>query len=122
MKTKELLETYYRGLAQKMGWESVLAEDFKFVGGDMLKTEPIVGKNEYIKVIDRFGKLFTTARTREMFIDGEQAFVRANYDYVFPGGKKISADVAELWKAKDGKLDSLTIFFDTAGFQTLLKP
>ncbi len=61
MKTRELLETYYRGLAQKTGWESVLSDDFKFVGGDMLKTEPILGKNEYIKVIDRFGKLFTTA-------------------------------------------------------------
>jgi hypothetical protein len=29
----------------------------------------------------------------------------------------MSGDVAELWKAKDGKLDSLTIFFDTGTFQ-----
>lgn len=42
MTTKELLETYYKGLIQKHGWDSVLSDDFKFVGGDMTKTTPIV--------------------------------------------------------------------------------
>jgi hypothetical protein len=29
--------------------------------------------------------------------------------------------VAELWKAKDGKLQELTIFFDTGSFDRLAK-
>ena len=37
----------------------------------------------------------------------------AKYDYVFPDGKSINGGVAEVWKIKDGKLDALTIFFDT---------
>ncbi len=44
MTTKELLETYYEGFAQKEDWDSVLSDDFKFVDGDMKKTTPIVGK------------------------------------------------------------------------------
>jgi hypothetical protein len=40
MNTKELFETYYDGLAQKKGWESVISDDFKFVGGDITKTDP----------------------------------------------------------------------------------
>ena len=117
MTANELLETYYHGLAQKTGWESVISDDFKFVGGDMTKTDPVLGKSAYIEVIKRFGSLFKTMRVKEMIVEGDRAFVRANYDYVFPNGKSMNGDVAELWRVKDGKLDSLTIFFDTGTFQ-----
>ena len=56
-----------------------------------------------------------------MIIDGENACVIGNYDYEFPGGKNINGDVAEIWKEKNGKLDSLTIFFDTLSFDKFTK-
>jgi hypothetical protein len=56
-------------------------------------------------------------RVKESFYSEDGAFVLANYDYVFPGGKKINGNVAELWKVKDGKLSALTIFFDTENFR-----
>ena len=117
MSTKEILETYYKGFARKQGWESVIAEDFKFIGGDMTKTKPIVGKQAYIDVIKRFSQLFQKMRVKEMITDGDRACVIGNYDYVFPNGKSINGDVAEIWKVKDGKLAALTIFFDTLTFQ-----
>jgi len=116
MTTKELLETYYKGFALKKDWESVIADDFEFIGGDMTKTTPVVGKMAYIEVIKRFSQLFTAMRVKEMIVEGDSACVIGNYDYVFPNGKSINGDVAELWKAKDGKLGSLTIFFDTLTF------
>lgn len=122
MKTKELLEAYYHGLSQKNGWEAVISDDFKFIGGDMTKRDPIVGKKAYIEILQRFGKLFGNMRVKEMFIRDNDAFVVANYDYVFPGGKAVNGDVAELWKVKDGKLDELTIYFDTLSFEKLLHP
>ena len=121
MTTRDLLETYYKGLAKKEGWESVVADDFKFIGGDMTKTTPIVGKQAYIQVINRFSKWFTDMRAKAMIISDDQAFVLANYDYTFPSGKSINANVAELWKVKNGKLDVLTIFFDTANFDAFLR-
>jgi ketosteroid isomerase-like protein len=122
MNTKELLDTYYKGFAQKAGWESVISDDFKFIGGDMTKQTPIVGKDAYIQIIKRFSQLFTTMRVKEMMVADDHAYVRANYDYVFPGGKEIDGDVVELWKVKDGKLNTLTIFFDTLTFERLTKP
>src|SRR5258708_36325128 len=117
MTTKELLETYYKSFAQKQqGWEAVLSDDFKFVGGDMTKTTPIVGKAAYIEVIKRFSQLFKTMRVKGMIVEGNRACVIGNYDYVFPNGKSINGDVAEIWKVKDGKPDALTIFFDTYTF------
>ena len=117
MTTKGLLEVYYRGLAQKKGWEAVIFDDFKFVGGDMIKTTPIVGKDNYIAIINRFLRLFGTMRVKLMVVELDNACVVANYDYVFPNGMAVSGDVAEIWKVKGGKLDALTIFFDTLTFQ-----
>src|SRR5215213_10918181 len=87
MKTKELLDTYYKGFAQKQGWEKVIADDFHFIGGDMTKPEPVVGKQAYVEIINRFSKLFTAMRVKEMYTTDSGAFVLANYDYTFPNGK-----------------------------------
>ena len=122
MTTKELLETYYKSFAQKQkGWEAVLSDDFKFTGGDMTKTTPIVGKAAYIEVIKRFSQVFKTMRVKEMVAADDKACVIGNYDFVFPNGKSINGDVAEIWKIKDDKLDALTIFFDTLTFQANTK-
>jgi ketosteroid isomerase-like protein len=114
--TKQLLDTYYQGFAQKQGWEPVIADDFKFTGGDMTKTAPTVGKAAYIEVIKRFSRAFKAMRVKEMIIEGENACVIGNYDFIFPNGVSINGDVTEIWKVKNGKLDSLTIFFDTLTF------
>ena len=121
MTTKELLDAYYSGFAKKHGWEAVIADDFHFIGGDMTQTQPVIGKKAYMAVIDRFSKTFTNMRPTEIFTSADGAFVLANYDYVFPGGKSINGNVAELWKVKNGKLSSLTIFFDTKSFDLFLK-
>ena len=121
MTTKQLLEKYYKGFAEKKDWESTISEDFKFVGGDMTNTTPIVGKQAYIEVINRFSRLFTSMRVKQRIVEGDSACVIGNYDYVFPTGKKINGDVAELWTVKNGKLDSLTIFFDTLSFDKFTK-
>ncbi len=114
--TKQLLDTYYEGFARKEGWESVIADDFKFTGGDMTNVSPIIGKAAYLEVIKRFSRAFTGMRVKEMIVEGENACVRGNYDFRFPDGASMNGDVAEIWKAKNGKLDSLTFFFDTQTF------
>lgn len=113
---KELLDFYYKGFAAKANWESVLADDFQYVGGDMTKVEPIIGKQAYIEVIKRFSKVFTAMRVQNMIIQGDNACVIGNYDLRFPNGQQINGNVAELWTAKNGKLQSLRIYFDTLTF------
>lgn len=113
---KDLLNIYYKGFAEKANWETVIADDFEFVGGDMTNTTPIIGKQAYIEIIKRFSKLFEAMRVNEMIIEEDKACVIGNYDYQFPNGKKINGNVAEIWTAKNGKLKSLTIYFDTLTF------
>jgi len=113
---RELLEIYYKGFAEKGNWESVIAGDFQYIGGDMTKTEPLIGKEAYIEVIKRFSQVFTAMRVRQMIVEGDNACVISNYDLRFPNGQEVNGNVAELWTAKDGKLQSLRIYFDTLTF------
>jgi ketosteroid isomerase-like protein len=113
---RKLLEVYYSGFAQKQGWEDVIADDFRYIGGDMTRTEPTVGKAAYVEVISRFSRVFQSMRVLNMIIEDEKACVIGNYDYLFPNGAAMNGNVAEIWTAKNGKLDSLTIYFDTLTF------
>ena len=117
MNTRQLLIKYYKGLAVKKGWEDTISDDFKFVGGDMTRPQAAIGRKSYIEIISRFSILFTSMRVIEMIIRNDKAFVLANYDYLFPDGFKINGNVAEYWMIRGGKLNQLTIFFDTLNFQ-----
>lgn len=114
--TKQLLDRYYKGFAAKSGWEDTIADDFQYRGGDMNNTQPIVGKQAYIDIIKRFSQRFEAMRVKQMVVEGDKASVIGNYDFQFPNGKKINGDVSENWTVKNGKLQSLTIFFDTHTF------
>jgi ketosteroid isomerase-like protein len=116
MTTKEILDFYYRGFAEKANWESVIAEDFEYIGGTMTRPEPIIGKQGYIEAIKRFSQVFTKMRVEEMIIQDDKACVIGNYDLKFPNGKEMNGNVAELWTVKNGKLQSLRIYFDTLTF------
>lgn len=119
--TKQLLETYYTGFAAKANWEETIADDFQYVGGDMNNTQPVVGKQAYIEIIKRFSQRFHSMRVKQMVIEGDRASVIGNYDFQFPNGHKINGNVSEHWTIKNGKLQSLTLYFDTLTFMTNLK-
>ena len=116
MNTKDLLDIYYKGFAQKKEWESVISDDFIFQDCVMTRTAPVKRKKAYIEVIERFSRVFKSMHVKNMIVEGEKACVIGNYDYIFPNGISMNGDVAEIWTAKNGKLNSLTIFFDTHTF------
>ncbi|SKC63239.1 nuclear transport factor 2 family protein [Ohtaekwangia koreensis] len=119
--TKQLLENYYKGFAEKANWEDTIADDFQYVGGDMTNTQPVVGKQAYVEIIKRFSQRFQAMRVKQMIIDGDKASVIGNYDFQFPNGQRINGNVSENWTVKNGKLQSLTLYFDTLTFMTNLK-
>lgn len=115
---KELLGVYYKGFAEKANWESVIADDFHFYDeGNMANTGPLIGKQAYIEMIDEFSQAFTGMRVKEMIIQNNTACVIGNYDFRFPNGKEQNGNVAEIWTAENGKLQSLAIYFDSLIFQ-----
>ena len=121
MNTQELLDIYYQGLARKSGWDAALAEDFRFIGGDMTKQAPAVGRETYGRIIQGLSRRYTGLKVVKAFVEGDQAFVLVVYDWTFPQGVDIQGGVAEYWKVEGGQLKELSIFFDTLSFDHLVK-
>ena len=119
--TRELLDNYYKGFAAKANWEDTIADDFQYVGGNMTNTQPVIGKKAYVEIIKRFSERFQSMRVKQMIIEGDKASVIGNYDFQFPNGQKINGNVSENWTVKNGKLQSLTLYFDTLTFMTNLR-
>lgn len=68
MRTKELLDFYCKRFAEKENWESVIADDFQFFGGDMMNQTPIVSIQGYIEIINRFFQLFHSMKVKKMIV------------------------------------------------------
>ena len=52
-----------------------------------------------------------------MLVEDDNACAIVSYDLISPKGNSFKAEIAEIWKIKNGKLDSVAIYFDTAFFQ-----
>ena len=110
--TKEILQKYYDCLSKKEGWQSLLSEDILLTG-----TVAKESKGKELFVNNNFFKMVKDLKLKRMIVENENACALVSYDLTSPKGKNFSGDVAEIWKVKDGKLDSLAIYFDTAEFQ-----
>ena len=118
MTIQALLDTYYDGLSRRAGWDEAIADDFAFTGANA--GNHTRGKAAYAEVIRQFSRMFETVAIKQSIVDGETACVVATYGAVSPSGKKTTFDVAEIWASKDGRLASLAIYFDTAGWRSFL--
>ncbi len=110
--TKELLDRYYDRLTKKGDWGSLLSDDF-FMTGTVVKESR--GREAYMN--NNFFRCILGLRVKNMIIEGDSACAIVNYDLMSPKGNRFDADVAEIWKARGGKLISIAVYFDTAYFQ-----
>jgi len=117
--TGNLISDYYEGIARKEGWQEPLSNTIRFIspGGKVT-----AGKAAYLEANSRFLRAVKSARRKEMLIDGDTACVWMSYEIVSPGGSQMTLDALEIWTAKDNRLDSLTIYFDTAAFRSFIQP
>lgn len=112
--TKNIITAYYDELiAKRNGWASMLSEEITFAG----PTKSHEGKEAFKATLTNFLSRVQGLRVKQTIADNGSASVIANYDMLSPHGKKFSIDVAEIWEIKNGKLGSLTIYFDTAHFR-----
>ncbi len=71
------------------------------------------GNNQFLRAVK-------TSQVKEMIVEGEKACVIRHYELMSPTGNSGSSDVAELLVAKDGKITSATIYFDTTAFSRFM--
>jgi len=119
MTTQEILQNFYDSLGNKNdGWQKHLAEDVKF--SDASKKLHAEGKGAFIQSFTSFLRAVENVQLKQMIIEGASACAVVGYNYVSPSGEKLHQDDAEVWKIVDGKIYSLTIYFDITEFRNFM--
>lgn len=110
--TRGLLEAYYDGLSRKADWDSVLSDDILLTGTIARESK---GKEQFVN--NNFFKMIQSLTVKRMIVENGNACAIVSYELLSPKGNVFSSDIAEVWRASDGKLDWLAIYFDMAQFQ-----
>jgi ketosteroid isomerase-like protein len=115
MSTLEVVQQYFDALAQRNSWQSLLADDMAFVS-HVTPPKQVAGKSAYLQSTSRFFSMIAAVELRDLIVDGERACALTSYALSTPGGK-FSSEVAEVFTVRDGKIRSLSIYFDSTPFQ-----
>ncbi len=115
----DLVQSYYDSLAQKNDtWQGLYSEDAVF--SDASQTLNAKGKAAVVQSFIPFLKGVERVKVKQMIAEGDNVCAIVGYDYVNPKGAKMSQDVAEVWKVRDGKLTKLTIYFDLTAYRAFM--
>ena len=115
MTTKEAVAQYFDRLKKKEGWQDSLSDDLVF-DSYTRPTKRITGKQAYLESTNGFYSSIRQMQVRELLTDGDKAVALTHYDLEPAPGRQISTDVAEVFTVRNGVIDSLAIYFDTAPF------
>jgi ketosteroid isomerase-like protein len=115
--TQETIDGYYAGIQRKSGWQDFVSDGIAFDGSGVKATK---GKQAYVESTNQFLRAVESSQVSEIIIDGERACVIVHYELMSPKGRRAGADVAEILAVKDGKIDSSSIYFDTAAFNAFV--
>jgi ketosteroid isomerase-like protein len=113
--TRDTIQAYFNALAGAGGWESFFSDDMTFTSF----TSPVKrlsGRVAYLQATKRFYSTIRSVEVRTLLIEGDRACALTHYDLQPPAGDQFSTDVAEIFTVRDGRIDSLAIYFDTAPF------
>jgi hypothetical protein len=116
MTTKELILKYYDAVQKKAGWQSLIADLIKFTN----EGKTSVGRNVFVESGEMFCHTVKSLTIKELFVEGNKACALVSYSLVSPKGKFGTFDVAEFLTVNDNKLDSSSLFYDSAAIKLFM--
>ena len=115
MTTRRIVDGYFAAVKAKQGWQSFFADDLVFTSfTSPVKT--IEGKAAFLESTRRFYSSIDSFEVREILIDKDKACVLTRYELKGPKATTFQSDVAEVFTSKDNKINSFSIYFDSAPF------
>ncbi len=119
MNVNAIIRNFYEGLAKKNDqWQENLADNVQF--SDASKRLHAEGRDAFIQSFTPFIKSVESVEMKQLIVENGDACAVVGYDYVSPKGAKLHQDDAEVWKVTDGKIASLTIYFDITEFRSFM--
>lgn len=115
MTTRQAVETYFDRLANRDGWESMLAVDMVF-SSFTSPVKQVAGRDAFLRATQRFYSMIVGVEVRDLMVDGERACALTRYELHPGSGPRFSSDVAEVFSVKDDRIQSFGIYFDTSPY------
>jgi ketosteroid isomerase-like protein len=115
MKTRDTVEAYFNNLRGKRDWKTSLADEMSFVSFGT-PSKQLTGRDAYVQSTKRFYSMIRGLEVRDILVDGDKACALTKYDLQAPSGPVFESNVAEIFEVRDGKITSLSIYFDSAPF------
>lgn len=120
MSTLDLIRSYYSSQSNKDDrWKDLWADDAVF--SDASQTLLARGKEAVIQSFTPFLKGVAALEIRQTILEGDHACFVIHYTYVNRKNETLDQDVAEVWEVRDGKLASVTIYFDLTAYRRFMQ-
>ena len=115
MTTRGTVEAYFAALSDGGGWQEFLSESMTFVNHAGRGREA-TGRDAYVESTRRFFSMVRGVELQGIIVEGNRACATTRYRIQPPAGEPFPCDVAEILTVKEGFIDSLEIYFDSAPF------
>ena len=116
MKTRAVVQRYFDALGRGDDWAAWFADDMAFTSFTS-PVKQVNGKAAYLQATQRFYGSVRKVHLRQLLIEGDRGCALTRYELQPPNGAPtFTSDVAELFEVRDGKIESLEIYFDSAPF------
>ncbi len=121
MQVKEVISSFYDGLAKKNDeWQKNLSENVVF--SDASRKLHAEGRDAFIQSFTPFLRGIENVQMKQLIVESGNACAVVGYDYLSPRGTRWHQDDAEVWQVVDGKIAALTIYFDITEFRSMMAP
>lgn len=115
VETRTTVQQYFERIRAGTDWAALLAGSVVFVSRTSPERE-VRGRDAYVQATNGFYRMIVDFTVRDLIVDGDRACALTRYRLRPPSGIEFDSDVAELFTVKDGAIDSLAIYFDTAPY------
>lgn len=119
MTVTEIVNTFYRlnnavptGHASMEDLHALLADDFVFTGPLM----QVTGAAQFVGLLRQFMPFHESVTVVKQFPGQEEVCSITKLQLKTPAGGSLTVDVAEVIQVKDGKIASLTLYYDPRSF------
>jgi len=111
-----VVREYFDRLSRRDGWDQTLADSLAFTSFTS-PVKRVTGRDAYLTATKRFYSSIGSVELRDLTVSGDKAYALTHYVIRPPNGAPpFDTDVAEIFHVRDGRIDALDIYFDSAPF------
>jgi ketosteroid isomerase-like protein len=113
-KSEQIWGAYMQSMQQQTeDWKALLADDITFTG----PAAKAVGKAEYIKTTESFCQMVRGGGLKRHVANETVVATEIEVKMATPSGKEIVLDMSEFYEIRNGKIQSVRVYYDAQEFR-----